>query len=109
MLPYHNKIKNELEDLRERLHYINKNINLVYEEGINDWSDEKYLDELYLDHNYCTTKIEEIEILLESIKKTETYKKELSFIAYKILYNPSRVSRLLNENVISFYDSSFEL
>ena len=48
-------------------------------------------------------------MLLESIKKTQTYKKELSFIAYKILYNPSRVSRLLNENLISFYDSSFEL
>ena len=70
--------------------------------------DEMDLDDLLSYREQINDNIKELEMILYVIKRTKEYKEELFEKSINILYHPSRISRLLNNNLISFTDGSFD-
>ncbi len=111
MTNYINNKTKELTHLYERLNNIKYTINQFYLENEypSDGADEMYLDELYLDVDLYKEKIEKLEKFLYATKQLTKYKYDLINNSNKILYNPSRVTRLLEEGMISFTEpNSFD-
>ncbi len=101
MTNYINKKTKELACLYEHLDRIKDTISMVFQPA-SDVEDEMYLDELYLDLDLYQTEIDQLEKFLNATKQLTKYKYDLINNCNKILYNPSRVSRLLEEGVIYF-------
>ncbi len=111
MTNYINKKTKELALLYEHLNSIKYTINQFYLENEypSDGADEMYLDELYLDLDLYKEKIDQLEKFLYATMQLTKYKYELINNSNKILYNPIRVSRLVEEGVISFTEpNSFD-
>ncbi len=108
MTNYINKKTKELAYLYEHLERIKNTIDMVFQPA-SDLEDEMYLDELYLDVDLYQTEIDQLEQFLYATNQLTKYKYELINNCNKILYNPSRVSRLLEERVIYFTEpNSFD-
>jgi hypothetical protein len=103
MTSYETKIENKLTRLYDCLTIINNEITTT-EIPSNGWQ-EYELDELYFEAEYYREEIKQLELFLTSIDKCKIYKEELFEISYKILYNPSRVSRLLDNGLISYTEA----
>ena len=100
------KKHNELNDKYNQLKTINNIIN--YTPMPTDGMDEMDLDDLLSYREQINNNIKELEMILYVIKRTKEYKIELFEKSINILYHPSRISRLLNNNLISFTDGSFD-
>jgi hypothetical protein len=110
MANYINNKYKELDELYKSLKIAKNNINSFLEEGypING-QEEQVLDELYLELNEYQENIINLKIFLYSIEQTKKYKNELINNCNKMLYHPSRVSRLLEQGLISFIEpNSFD-
>ncbi len=70
--------------------------------------EEFELDELYGEFEDIRINIELLKRFLITIKRTSKFKQELIDTSNLILYNPSRVSRLLDNQLISFNNNSFD-
>ena len=103
MSGYINNKKEQLKLMKSNFEAIKRSIDFM---GFpSDWEDERDLDDLWLEFDRYKTIIEEIDRLLIIFNNTQIYKKELIDKGDKMMYHPSRVSKLLDMGLISLNDS----
>lgn len=103
MESYINKKKNELKGLYKFLNAIQYDI--THTETPTDGFEEMELDDLLFRREDIQERITNLKTFLHVVNQTNQYKKELYDTGIKLLYHPSRVSRLLDQNLISLNNS----
>ncbi len=107
MVEYINNKKNKLNKLYKQIKSLRNFINNMRQPR--DWQEELDMDEHCLYLESINIEINELEKFLNSIKNTQKFKNELIITSNKMLYNPTRVSKLLDQNLLSLNDSFAEL
>jgi hypothetical protein len=99
-------IKKQLAELKYLYETQNVIKNIIKNTEIStNGMEEMELDEIYFDLEKVREKITKLRSFLNVIKQTQKYKSELIDKSIILLYNPSRVNRLLDQNLITLNDS----